>query len=124
MSESDEVFSGRVIAESKATGDWPKSRAEMADREAQARAVLTERVREAIEGIGDDGRERTVAAVAVGVFVEWLRNPPERVVQVDGSESVRCNAVGQYGDRCGYPLGHPSSHAALNAGGAPCIVWG
>lgn len=72
---------------------WAETRAQLladaAAADEAARAALTERVREAIEGISDDGHERTVAAVAVGVFVEWLRNPPERVVQVDGSESVR-----------------------------------
>lgn len=119
---------------------WAETRAQLladaAATEAQARAALIDRVRAELQFRLDgefmdpaDGESmRRAAEVAVEVFVEWLRNPPERVVQADGSESARCNAVtgygDRYGDRCGYPLGHPGSHAALNAGGAPCIVWG
>lgn len=107
--------------------------AQAAEREVQVRAVLTERVRAELQfrlageflDPADGESMRRAAEVAVGVFVEWIHTPPVRfVTQVDGSESVRCNAVGQYGDRCGYPLGHASSHAALNAAGAPCIEWG
>lgn len=78
---------------------------ELAAAEVEARSVLTERVRAALVSawladgfIGDSfGEEHPwspsdwgpIADAAVQVFVEFLRDPPVREVQADGTEVVR-----------------------------------
>lgn len=68
--------------------------AEMARREAEARAVLTAKVREAIAEVfyGDVAWCDDIGASAekaVDVFIDYLRNPPVRETQPDGTETVR-----------------------------------
>lgn len=82
---------GQVVPEAFTARVEQQFRAEVGRREAEARAVLTERVRAALqeaagapmlwEYLDDEETHAKVeglADAAVDVFVEWLRNPPGR----------------------------------------------
>lgn len=88
---------GEVVPDAFMRGVEAAFRVEVERCEAEARAVLTDRVQAELQSRLDgefmdpsDGDSmRRAAEVAVSVFVEWLRNPPVREIQADGTERMR-----------------------------------
>ena len=62
----------------------------MAKEESEAQAMLTAAVRDALHRVPRfPGNDDSLAAAAVGVFIEFLTNPPVREINTDGSSTIR-----------------------------------
>lgn len=88
---ADDPEQQRVMA---AWQEGTRRQADMTRREAEARVALTDRVADAIAtALDTKGLElsspHSLAVAAVDVFIDYLRNPPVREIQPDGTETVR-----------------------------------